>query len=77
MDLNPDEIQTLDKLVNLSGEKWFVIKTPNYIWDNDNKIRLSLISACKEFLQCTDSYISKLNSAEKNTIKKLSMKLDE
>lgn len=59
------EIEALDELANISGQKWFSIRTPNYIWDVENKVRLDTKEAVKEFLNCAESYIFKMNGSKR------------
>lgn len=71
MFLTVDEIGALEKLIAFSGQNWFSIRTPNFIWDNENKVRLEMKSAIKEFLSCAESHIAELPENERWIIKDL------
>lgn len=77
MVLSPEEITALENLSRLSNQLWFQIKSPTYIWDNDNKIRLSVMFGCRVFLQCSESFVCKLSNKEKRTINMLNRKIQE
>lgn len=69
MILMPDEIEVLDKLIDMSDQTWFQIKTPTYIWDSDNQVRLETESAVKEFLQCVGDSINDLSDKMRKTVR--------
>lgn len=71
MFLTVDEISALEKLIALSGQDWFNIRTPNFIWDNENKVRMEVKAAVKEFLSCAESHIAELTEDERWIIKDL------
>lgn len=75
MTLAPDEIKALDKLAEISDQGWFQIKAPNFVWDNDNKIRLSVSRACQEFLECTEDFIRSLTAREKRSVENVKAKI--
>lgn len=66
-----DEIEALENLIKLSGQDWFSIRTPQYLWDNDNKRRLNMKEGIKEFLSCAESSIKKLPDNQQDVIKTL------
>lgn len=75
MELTNDEITALEKLAEISDQLWFQIKTPNYVWDDDNKVRLSVDKACKEFLECTEDHIKSLTAKQKRSIENVKAKV--
>lgn len=79
-----DEINALEHLRELSSQKWFNIRSPNYIWDSDNKVRIGVKDGIKEFLSCSESYIKDLTVDEKfiiydlwNTVNETDFNFDE
>ena len=77
MSLLEEEIVLLKELMKLSGETWFDIRTPTFIWDSDNKVRLNVREAVKEFLQCTRNRINDLSDDMRFTARRLFEKLFE
>lgn len=69
MTLMPNEIEVLNKLRHMSNETWFQIKTPNYIWDADNQVRLETKQGVKEFLQCVGESINDLSDKMRKTVR--------
>lgn len=64
IELNFDEIKLLERIASESGNDWFQIRTPNFIWDNDNKIRLSVKEAVEELLECSRQQLESLEDNE-------------
>ncbi len=71
MFLSPEEINSLEELSIVSNQTWFQIKTPTFIWDSDNHVRLSVIGGCTELLQCSENCIEALSARQKKIIKNL------
>lgn len=57
IELSIDEIALLETLAAESGNTWFSIRSPNFVWDNDNKVRLSVREAVKELLECSRGFL--------------------
>lgn len=77
MELNENEIIALEKLAELSSQSWFQIRTPRYIWDADNKVRMSVVNGCKEFIECSRNFMVKLSKKQRGFINELEKKIDD
>ena len=66
-----DEIDALEKLIKLSGQDWFSIRSPNYLWDKENMVRLGIKDGVREFLSCVESHVKELTPDEQDVIKTL------
>lgn len=76
MELSKDEIVALEKLSLFSQQNWFSIRTPNYVWDADNKIRMNLAKGCKEFIECSRDFVKNLSNKQRGIINELEKKID-